>query len=129
MPGPYTLTNITDVALSSTVSLLVSEQGRTLPEPSRVKIYANRETVDMLFNITIGSRQVLSDAPARVNATVGDMPILPDDLVVDSFGDAGDEIVIRARNADAVAAREARVLVMVTPVDDDVLQQAMSRMT
>lgn len=127
MAGPYTITNITDVPLSSTSSLLTAERGRTLAEASRVKIYANRETSNIVFNITVGADQVNSDAPAKINATVGDSPLIPDDLIADTFGDAGAEIVILARNADAAAAREARVIVFVIPVDDDALQQVMNR--
>jgi len=129
MSGPYTVANITDVALSSTASLLAAEAGRTLAEPSRVKIYANRETVDVTMTITVGPDQVASDLPPAIQATIGAIPIVPDNLIVDTFGDSGDEIVIRARNSDAAAAREARVLVLVTPIDDDALQQAMARVT
>lgn len=125
MAGPYTVTNITDVPQASTSSLLVEEAGRTLAEPSRIKIYANRETTEVTFTITVGPDQVSSDAPAAINATIGDTPIIPDNLLVDTFGDTGAEIVIRARNTAAAASREARVIVMVIPVDDDALQRAM----
>ncbi len=126
MAGPYTITNTTDVPLSTTASLIAAERGRTLAEPSRVTIYANRETVDIAFTITIGADQVNSDAPAAIDATAGSAPSTRDDKITDSFGGAGDEIVIRARNADGAAAREARVIVFVTPVDDNALQQAMN---
>jgi len=129
MAGPYTIDNITDVAQASTASILTAERGRTLAEASRVKIYANRETTEISYGITVGATEVNSNAGARINATIGDGPIVPDDLITDTFGMAGDEIVILARNTAAAAAREARVLIFVTPVDDDALQQAMARVT
>jgi len=129
MAGPYTITNITDVPLSSTSSLIAGERGRTLLEASRVKIYANRETVAILFNITLAGESLIQDGVSAVQATAGQGPSIRDDLLIDSFGDAGDELVIRAANSDAAAAREARVVIFVIPVDDNALQQAMNMMT
>lgn len=125
MAGPYTISVIADVAISATESILRDQRGRTLSEASRIKCYANRETVALFFNSTIGSDEVTSDAVAAINATDGDGPIVPDDLLFDTFGGAGDEIVIRVRNTDAAAAREGRVLLFIIPIDDDVLQRAM----
>lgn len=125
MAGPYTIDSIIDVPLSSTESLLAALRGRTLPEASRIKCYANRETVDISFNSTVGIEEITSDASAAINTVDGDGPIIPDDLLFDTFGLAGDEIVIRARNADGAAAREARVRLFIIPIDDNALQQAM----
>jgi len=125
MPGPYTITNITSVPIASTSSLLQGEPGRIVPEASRVRCYANRETVNILFDTTVGDSRVTSRAPAVVQAAAGVMPVIPDNLLFDTFANAGDEIVIIAASTDA-AAREARVIVFITPVDDDVLQRAMN---
>ncbi len=124
MGAPRTITNITDVAIGATASLIEGEQGRTLQEPSRVRIYANQENVNVSFTITIGADQVASAATSAIQATLGVMPITPNDLLVESFGDGGDEIVIRAQNTDA-GASEARVRVMITPIDDVALLRAM----
>lgn len=122
-----TLTNITDVGIDATASLLLDEPGRVLTEPSRVKIYANQENVNVSYTITVGTEQVAVDAPAAIQAAAGVMPIVPDNIIVDTFGGPGAEIVIRARNVDA-AASEARVMVFVTPIDDAALQAAMDRL-
>jgi len=122
--APRTITNITDVGIGATASLIQGEQGRTLMEPSRVRIYANQENVNVSFTITIGADQVASAAVAAIQAAAGVMPIVPDNLLVESFGDGGDEIVIRAQNTDA-AASEARVMVQITPIDDVALLRAM----
>jgi len=125
MAGPYTITNVTDIPLSSTASIISGERGRTLNEPSRVQIFANRETTAVLFNITLGGESLLQDGISAVNAVDGDAPSIRDDGIVDTFGNAGDELVIRAANSDGAAAREARVIIFVTPVDDVALQKAM----
>jgi len=125
MAGPYTITNITDVGAAGTASLLSGEPGRTVPEPSRVKCYANREAVGVLFDSTVGESRTTSRAPAAINAVVGTSPIVPDDILFDTFANAGDEIVIIAANSTA-GALEARVTVFVIPVDDNALQQAMN---
>jgi len=126
MAGPYTIQVVEDVPLSTTRSIIRDERGRTLPEASRIKCYANRETVDVFFTTTVGANEVTSDAGAAVNATAGDLPSTRDDLLFDTFGNAGEEIVIRARNQDGAAAREARVTLFIVPVDDDILQSAMN---
>ena len=124
MAGPYTMSVIEDVALNSVSNILRNQRGRTLQEASQVKIYANREDVDVSFNVLVGAESVLEDGVAAINATAGVGPIIPDDLLINTFGQAGDEIVVRARNVNA-AAREARVTIFVTPVDDVALQKAM----
>ncbi len=126
MAGPYTITNITDVGISATASLLSGEPGRIVPEPSRVRCYANRENVNVLFDCTVGDSRVTSRAPAAVQATLGVTPVVPDNILFDTFANAGDEIVILAANTDA-AASEARVTVFVTPLDDLALQRAMDQ--
>ncbi len=125
MASPYTVSSIVDVPLSSTRSILADERGRTLPEASRVQIFANRETAAILYNVTVGGESVVQDGVSAIDAVIGDTPSIRDDKIADTFGEAGDEIVIRAANSDAANAREARVVVFVTPVDDDILQRAM----
>jgi len=126
MAGPYTLDRVRDIPISSSESLFADKRGRVLAEPSRIKLYANRETVDVTFNVTIGAEEaVAAGGIAAVNATAGDAPSTRDDLILDTFGNIGDEILILATNADAAAAREARVICFVIPVDDNALQMAM----
>lgn len=120
MADPYTLTAISDVPLSEADNdLLDGQRGRTLTEPSLVEIALNAEDVDVTMSVTIGATDVLS-AGSRVTlqATVGVLPSLRDDVLVRSFGLSGNEIIIGARNADAAAAREARAIVRVTAVED-----------
>ena len=126
MAEPYTLTAISDVPLSeSDNDLLDGQRGRTLTEPSLVEIYLNAEDVDITMGVTIGAVDVLS-AGSRVTleALVGRLPSIQDDRLVSTFGLAGNEIIISARNADAAAANEARAIVKVTAVEDVDLMNA-----
>jgi len=124
MGVPYTISVINDVTIGGTVSIINGESGRTLVAPSRVQIYLNRESVDITYTITLGGARIALDIPARINATVGDPPVLPDDGIADTFGGAGDELVILASNVNA-ALQEARAIIRVTEIDDNALAQAM----
>lgn len=121
-----TITNVTDVPAASTSSLLQGERGRTLLEPSRVQCFANRESADVSFDSFIGSESQTVQGGAAVNAVAGDLPT-KDNILFDGFGSAGDEIVIQARNVNA-AAQEARVLVLITAIDDNALNKAMDNL-
>jgi len=117
---PYTMTAISDVPLSdSDNDLLDGQRGRTLSAPSLVEIAMNAEDVDITMGVLVGATDALtSGSRVTLQATVGVLPIFPDDVLVQTFGNIGDEIIINARNADAAAAREARVAVRVTEVED-----------
>jgi len=127
---PYTLTAINDIALSGQVQNIFSDQqGRTLPQASMVLIALNGESVDVTAGVNIGGEQVL-EAGSRVTlqATVGDLPIIPDDQLVVTFGNAGQEIIVSGRNVDAAASRELRAIIRVFPTDDFVLARVMEEL-
>jgi len=124
MAVPYTITNVTDVPAGDESSLIQGDSGRTLARASNVMIFANRESVDVLFTVTIGGNRILLSGAAAINATAGDLPSTRDDLLINTFGAPGQEIVILANNANA-AAQEARVILWITEVDDQALLQAM----
>lgn len=131
MADPYTLVAISDIPLSDRDNdLLDGQRGRTLNEPSLVEIALNGEDVDITMSVTIGAVDVLS-AGSRVTlqATAGILPIFPDDVLVRTFGKAGDEIIIGGVNADAAAAREARTVVRVTAVEDVDLMKVVAQST
>jgi len=126
MAGPYTMEKTLDVTIGGEDSLLANKQGRVLPEDSRVRVFANRESTDVTFGITVGAEELLATGSgAAINATAGDVPSTRDDLLVDSFGRAGQELLILANNKNA-ALQEARVIVWVDPIDDMALKNAMN---
>lgn len=113
MGRPKTLVIIEDLAIgASGVDILREQADALLDEDSIVAIYENRESVDVTTQAKIGSDEVKPLGPSAVNATVGDVPITPDDRTVFSLGRAGERIQIPATNANA-AAQEARATVLI----------------
>jgi len=123
----YSLTAINDIALSSSIPNLFADQGgRVLAEPSLVLILLNAEDVDVTAGVRIGPTEVLAaNSRVTLQATVGVLPILPDDVVSQSIAAGGDEIIVSGQNADAAAARELRGKVLVVPAEDLELQKAL----
>jgi hypothetical protein len=125
---PVSISAIEDVPLSGRIAnVFANLAGRVLTEPSIVLIALNRESVDVLVGVSIGGTEVLpANSAVTVQATVGVMPVLPDDIIVTSAGQAADEIIISATNADAGAPREVRAIAKIIPVEDQALFQAVA---
>jgi len=123
---PYTITAINDIPLSDNVTnILQGLRGRTLSERSLVEIALNAEDVDVTVAITVGATEVMpANSRITLQATVGVLPIFPDDIIASTFGKKGDEIIIAGVNADAAAAAELRAVVRVTPISDVALRNA-----
>jgi len=129
MGRPVTLTAVNDIALSSSVENILSDiPGSTLADDSLVLIALNAEDVDVRAQVSIGGAQILPQSPVTLQATVGVLPIIPDDQMVVSFGRAGEEITIRGTNLDGAAARELRAVVNTIPTSDlALIKQALER--
>jgi len=119
MARPTAFTVINDIPLSSTVvDIAIGIPGADIAEPSLVLIAINGETVDVRAQISIGTAQVLPESSVTVQATIGVLPITPDDLVVVTLGNQGESITIKGTNLDAAAAREIRAKVQIFPMSD-----------
>ncbi len=120
MADPYTITVVEDIGISSTVqNLIAGRSGRVLDEPSRVRIYATRETVDVTMGMILGRTEALpAGSVANISTVIGSLPSRQDDLIVETLGLGGAEIIIQGVNADAAAARELRLLIDVAAVED-----------
>ncbi len=119
MARPNALTVVDDLALSSTtVDILANIPGAVLAEDSLVQIALNGETVAIRGQISIGGNQVLPESRVTVQATVGVLPITPDDILVSTFGKGNEQITVKGTNLDAAAAREIRAKVQTFPSSD-----------
>jgi len=125
MGRAYSISAISDIAANSSDSLIDGLRGRTLEEPSRVVVFASREAINVLLSVTIGGVDVGAGLLAQVLAAVGTKPVVPDDLIIDSAGLKGDEIIVTGQNLTA-AALELRVLIFVVPISDNALNRVMS---
>ena len=120
MAAGYTITQIVDIALSDSEDNIILGKGVVKPtEPSLIEVYANVEDVDVTMGVRIGDTDVLqAGSRATLQALVGTMPSTRDDRIVSAIGQAGEEIIVSGRNADAAAAAELRVIILVTPIND-----------
>jgi len=119
MAVPVAFTAVNDIPLADTVvDIVANVPGAILAEKSLVQIALNGETTDIRGQISIGGQQVLPESRVSVQATVGVLPVTPDDIIVTSFGDAGNQITIKGTNLDGAAAREIRAKVQTFPTSD-----------
>ncbi len=118
MADPYTLGNRLDLAIgAASFNVLNGVQGNKLTEDSLVTAYFNRESVDVTMQFLIGNREAYAQGPAAINATIGDMPIIPDDFIVKTLGKAQDEMFLNGTNVNA-AAQEIGFLIQVIALKD-----------
>ena len=124
MPPPVSFTVIEDIPLSSTiVDIALGIPGSDISEPSLILIALNGETTDIRAQVSIGPTQVLPESRVTVQATVGVLPVTPDDVLIATLGTAGQTITIKGTNLDAAAARELRAKVLVFPMSDIMMLQ------
>lgn len=119
MARPYTITVINDIPATSTVQNLVEgRSGRVLDEPSRIRVYATRESVDVSMGFILGREEVLpAGSVTAISTVIGSLPSRQDDLITETLGDTADEIIIQGVNAN-VAAQELRLIIDVISIDD-----------
>ncbi len=115
--SPYNIAIINDLAALGSTNLLQGLKGRTLPMQAFIAAFANQEAVSGSWQVTVGATEVvIPNTPATLQATVGVMPILPDDLLFLTMGERGDEIIVNYSNGDGAVAREGRIKVYVIPI-------------
>jgi len=119
MGRPVSFTVVEDIPLSDTiVDIAANIPGSDISEPSLVLIALNGESTDIRAQISIGTAQVLPESRVTVQATVGVLPVTPDDIIIATLGNQGESITIKGTNLDAAAARELRAKVQIFPMDD-----------
>lgn len=98
-------------------NILAGSQFEFLGVPSQVQVYQVGDPAVGLYNseVFFGQQLVQADGPGPIGvALVG--PSVPDDLVLDDVGAAGDRVVIRISETGGAAAAVVRTLVVFTPV-------------
>jgi len=110
--------NVTVLAGAVNANIIAGSQFEFLGVPSRVQIYAVGDPLAAgPYNLEVffGQELELADGPGPIGvAEVG--PVVPDDLVLDDVGAAGDRIVIRVSETGGIASAIVRVLVVFTPM-------------
>ncbi len=109
---PY-LSDFQDLATTVVVNnVLEGKFNRVLQEASKVTIAMTSELDSMFANVVVG-RELLIDGQQipNTNAT----PRNPEDILTQTVGRPGEEIIIGVRNANA-AANEVRTAVYIEPI-------------
>lgn len=105
------------VAGGVNANLLAGNQFEFLGQNARVQVFAIQDSTGAAgvaeFEIFFGSE--LQFPQSRVNL-VASGPTVPDDLIVDDFGAAGDRIVVRATETGGALGATAVALVKIDPV-------------
>jgi len=120
MANPYSITVIGVIPIGGTIQNLVEgRSGRVFDEPSRMRVYATRETIAVTIGIDLGRETVIpAGSVTNINATNGTLPSRQDDLLVETVGNALSEILIQGVSSDGAATRELRLLIDVVSLDD-----------
>jgi len=95
------MTDVRSVAANSTVANVLSgKSNEFLSEDSQVQIGVAGSVVGLFYSVIIGNRNVVEDQEA---SSINRMPQIPQDVVVDEVGLAGERLVVKLRNSTAGA--------------------------
>ncbi len=109
---PY-LSDFRDIGIAGIVAnVLDGKFNRVLQENSKVTIAMTSELVSQFATVIVG-RELLVDAQ-EVPATNAS-PRNPEDIIAQTVGRAGEEVIIGVRNGNA-AANESHVAVFIEPL-------------
>ncbi len=109
---PY-LSDFRDLAIAGIVNnVLDGKFNRVLQENSKVTVAMTSELTSQFATVIVG-RELLIDAQ-QIPATNAS-PRNPEDIVAQTVGRAGEEIIIGARNGNA-AANELHTAVFIEPI-------------
>ncbi len=115
MPSIRNVTVLGAGALNGNV--LAGSQFEFLGAPSRVQIYAIQDTTGAAgvgeVEIFFGQELQFSQSPVNSKAAG---PEVPEDLLVDDFGAAGDRLVVRLTETGGALGATLNTLVKITPV-------------
>ena len=105
------------VAGGSNNNVLSGSQFEFLGAPSRVQIYAIQDTGGLggvgEVEVFFGQELQYSQNPVNVKAAG---PTIPDDLLVDDFGAAGDRLVVSVSETGGALGVTINTLVKITPI-------------
>ncbi len=107
------LSDFQDLAIAGVVdNVLEGKFNRVLQEASKVTVAMTAELASQFVTVIVG-RELLIDGQAApaTNAT----PRNPEDILAQTVGRAGEEIIIKVRNGNA-AANEVHTSVWIEPI-------------
>ncbi len=114
-----TIRNFTTLAIGGqNANVLQGSQFEFLGAPSRVQVYGSQDTAAGagIIELEVFFGQELELAQTRVNLRTPAEVRVPDDLLLDDIGAAGDRLVVRAVETGGAAVGAILTLVKITPV-------------
>ncbi len=107
------LSDVQTVGIGATVdNVLAGKFSEFLQEDSKVSIALTAELVSLFASVIIGNELLIDGQEVgNTNAT----PRNPEDVLVQGFGQKGDRVIVKLRNANA-ATNDARTNVFIEPV-------------
>ncbi len=110
MPYP---SDFRDIGIAGIVAnVLDGKFNRVLQEPSKVSIAMTAELVNQFATVIVG-RELLVDAQELPNTNAA--PRNPEDIIAQTVGRQGEEVIIGVRNGNA-AANEVHTAVFIEPI-------------
>ncbi len=107
------LSDVRTVGIGATVdNVLTGKFAEFLQEDSKVSVALTAELVDLFASVIIGN-ELLIDGQEVGNTNAA--PRNPEDVLVQGFGQKGDRVIVKLRNANA-ATNDARTSIFVEPV-------------
>jgi len=116
---PVVIGVIEDMAIGAAgVDILRDEADALLTEPSYIAVFANREVVEILTQVKVGTEEVRALAGVPINTVVGDDPGLAAlTCIYRGLGKAGERVQLNTNNSNA-AAKEMRANVFIASLED-----------
>ncbi len=107
------LSDFQDVGIGATVeNVLAGKFSEFLQEDSKISVAITSELATMFASVIIGN-ELLIDGQEVNNTNAA--PRNPEDVLVQGFGQKGDRIIVKLRNAN-VALNEAHTAIFIEPV-------------
>jgi len=107
------LSDVRTVAIGGTVdNVLTGKFSEFLQEDSKISVAMTAELVSLFASVIVGN-ELLVDGQELGDTNAA--PRNPEDVIVQGFGQKGDRVIIKLRNANA-ATNDARTSVFIEPV-------------
>lgn len=110
------LTDVRTLAAGAVVAnILEGKFNRVLQEPSKVSV-AQVCDADVAATIIVGRELLMDDQLTLIQSAAGASPRNPEDIIVQTVGRVGEEVIIKVRNVDTVNPQVVRTNVYIEPI-------------
>jgi len=112
---PFLSDNRTLAAGAVVANVLDGKFNRVLQENSKVTV-AQVCDGDVASTIIIGRELLMDDQLTLIESVAGGSPRNPEDIIAQSVGRAGEEVIVKVRNTDAANAQTVKTNVYIEPL-------------